>query len=380
MDLGKSSDSLSTKGRCTTSFNVRVSEKLADFADLWPSTSRSGTIHGYALQCSDVLQVWCNTIGKATGIDPLFVAVLDEMNRPILLLPFCIARSRGMRVLRFLDGGICDYNAPILFQPMRTWDRGSVKELWRELVRALPRFDIAMLDKMPAEIYGVPNPFIGLDVEPYRSSGHLRHITGTWEEYAESRLPYKRESVAQRRRLAKLGKLNFLVAESSSDRKRILEAMMRQKAQRYIETRGKNPIKREVEQFYIAMAERFTWPGPSLVAALELNGTTLATNWGLVFNNRFLGLVTSFEGGDWKRYSPGKLLLEDLLKWAFNNGIKVFDFGIGDEGYKLGYSDQSILVYQADIPVTLIGKAYVAARLLKRAVSRTIKRQKSPAS
>ena len=214
-----------------------------------------------------------------------------------------------------------------------------------------------MFDKMPADICGKPNPFIDLRGAPFAESGHITRITGSWEQYVANQMPYRRKSGQQRRKLARIGPVMFKVAETSADRQRIVQTMMRQKSRRCIETGEADELALPgYKQYYITMTERFAWPGPLHVAALEVGDKIVSTSWSLIFNRRFLWLVTTFEGDEWKRFSPGRLLLEDLLKWGFTNGINIFDCGIGDESYKLGYSDQKLLLYQAHIPITVLGK------------------------
>jgi CelD/BcsL family acetyltransferase involved in cellulose biosynthesis len=376
---------IETEGEPVSSFRFRVANDLADFGELWPRTDRCGSAHCYAFQCADILEVWCDTIGRARGTQPLFVAVSDGTGRPILLLPLGTERHRGIRILSFLDGGVSDYNAPILLEPIRTWERQTLERFWQDLIIALPTFDIAIFDKMPTDICGAPNPFIGLASGPSNESGHFVKINRSWEEYAAKQLPFKRESSIQRRRLSKLGKVVFTVAETSADRQRILEAMIRQKSQRYMETWGVDGLDRPgYRQYYSSMVERFTWPGPLLVAALEVDGKILSTNWGFISNGRFIGIVMSFEGGEWRKFSPGRVLLEELLKWIFTNGISVFDFGIGDESYKVAYTDETLPLYQGTIPVTAVGKFYQFAkttkvwRFLSAAARRAIKRFRTP--
>jgi len=352
----------STQNGAFSDFDVRVADDLAQFGDLWPRTDNCDGVRCYAFQCADILQVWCDSIGKARGTRPLFVGVFDEAGAPLLLLPLGIEREGGLRVLRFLDGGVCDYNAPIIFRPTQMWDRDAVRRLWRELVRKLPRFDLAMFDKMPTDVCGARNPFAYLDGTPSEPSGHVVNIRSTWQEYAE-RLPYKRESIIQRRRLSKLGPVAFIVAESPADRQRILEAMLQQKSRRYLETWGTDGLDRPgYRQYYSGLVERSQWPGPLVLSALEVNGEIVATNWGFLANRRFIGIVMTFEAGAWKRLSPGRILLEDLLKWNFERGNSVFDFGLGDETYKLAYADQTLALCQAAIPVNMIGKIYHSGR------------------
>jgi CelD/BcsL family acetyltransferase involved in cellulose biosynthesis len=358
-------------------FKLRVADTVAHFADVWPRTDRFGSARCYAFQCADMLQVWCDSLGKARGTRPLFIGVFDEIDRPVLLLPLGIEREGGIQVLRFLDGGVCDYNAPVMFEPLRRWDRETIQRLWRAVVRALPRFDLAIFDKMPADICGTSNPLTGLGVTPYERSGHFINLTSTWDEYAAKRLPYKRESAVQRRRLARIGRVAFTVAKSSVDRERILGAMLRQKSRRYLETWGVDGLDRPgYRQYYNAIVEQLSWPGPLVITALEIDDKVLATNWGFLADKRFIGIVMTFEGGEFKRLSPGRVLLEEFLKWHFENGTRVFDFGIGDERYKVAYTDQRLLLYQATTSATFAGAIRKFARNsrtwqhIKRAINR----------
>jgi CelD/BcsL family acetyltransferase involved in cellulose biosynthesis len=365
---------MSERGTLVTNFEIRVAADLADFDDLWPRTDECKSAHCYAFQYADILKVWCDTVGKARATRVLFTAVLDEIGRPVLLLPLGIERHRGVRILRFLDGGVSDYNAPILFEPIRIWNRDNVEQLWQRLLIALPTFDVAMFEKMPADICGLPNPFVNLGVTPYHSASYLTDLTGTWVDYA-GKLPHKRRTRDKRRSLGNLGHVRFTIAQTQTDRMRVLQAMMRQKTRRYIETRGVDGFDRPgFRQYFIQMTERFAWPGPLVLAALELDDEILSTLWGFMVDSRFYYIAPSFEAGQWTRFSPGRLLLEDLIKWCFEKRIRVFDLGMGDENYKLGFADQKIVLYQSVIPATLVGKAYEIGRktpvwrLLKRAM------------
>jgi CelD/BcsL family acetyltransferase involved in cellulose biosynthesis len=349
-----------------TAFEIRVARKIGELADIWPRSDSCGTAHCYIFQCADFLEVWCETLGQARRIQSFFVGVFDRTGRPMLLLPLGIERQKGLRVLKFLDGGVCDYNVPIVFEPTRNWGRETLERLWRELIQVLPPFDIAMFDKMPADVGGLPNPLVKLRAIRSEQSGRLINVSGSWEEYIANHLPYRRKSGQQRRKLARVGAVGFTVAVAPEDGQRIVQVMMRQKSRRCVETGQADELELPgYRQYYVAMTEHFTGKAPLLVTALEVDGTMIATSWSLIFNKRFLWMVTTFEGGEWRRFSAGRILLEHLLEWCFSHGMAIFDFGWGDESYKIGYSDQVVALYRLNIPVTLVGKAYQAGRNTK---------------
>jgi CelD/BcsL family acetyltransferase involved in cellulose biosynthesis len=69
------------------------------------------------------------------------------------------------------------------------------------------------------------------------------------------------------------------------------------------------------------------------LAFYTLGGKKAAANFSFLWENR-IWLYNS--GWDWefRAYSPGWLLLANLIRWATENGISAFDFMRGDENYK----------------------------------------------
>jgi CelD/BcsL family acetyltransferase involved in cellulose biosynthesis len=66
----------------------------------------------------------------------------------------------------------------------------------------------------------------------------------------------------------------------------------------------------------------------------------------LIRGDRFYSLMPAFDSDPhWARFSPGRILLEDLIEWSIKNGFKAFDFGVGDEPYKDEYCEQVIPLY-----------------------------------
>jgi CelD/BcsL family acetyltransferase involved in cellulose biosynthesis len=345
---------------------ILVTNDLRDLASLWPRTNNIGSARCYAFQCADILEVWHNTIGAARRTQALFVAIVDAGDRPLMLLPLGIECRHGLRVLTFLDGGVSDYNAPIIFPDAQGWNAHTIAKIWQGMQRSLPAFDIAIFDKMPEHVGDLPNPLMLFDTIAFPGSGHAITLSGTWADYSLRRLPQRQDSRRQRRRLGKIGTLKFEIAETSAQFDSFLDAMIRQKTRRYLETRGLDGFDRSgYRLFYPEMTRHSGIDGPVQLSALKLDDTIIATHWGYVVGSRFYYLMPTFEGGDWQGYSAGRLLLEHLLEWSFAHGLTEFDFTSGDEAYKFAYCDLTIPLFQAFIPVTLLGRVYARARVAK---------------
>src|SRR5439155_15054110 len=145
---------------------IWLTHTLSDFNNFWPRSQQLKAARCYAFQCADILEVRCKTIALARKIETLFVAVVDAESNPLMLLPLGIERRHGVRILTFLDGGLSDYNAPVVFPATRDWRGDDVRMVWRGLQHILPSFDIAILEKMPERIGDLPNPLILLGTSP----------------------------------------------------------------------------------------------------------------------------------------------------------------------------------------------------------------------
>ena len=78
--------------------------------------------------------------------------------------------------------------------------------------------------------------------------------------------------------------------------------------------------------------------------------------------------MPAHEGGDWEKYSPGRLLLEHLLEWLIQNNLLVFDFTVGGEHYKKDWCDTETPLYETLESITFKGKLYVLAQHTKRTI------------
>jgi CelD/BcsL family acetyltransferase involved in cellulose biosynthesis len=351
---------------------LRCSSDVRDFASIWPRSDRLGDACCYVFQCADFIEVWCDTIGKARKTEPCLVGVFDERDHPLMLLALGVEARYGVRVLTFLDGGVSDYNAPVLFAETLTQAEDLIRGIWDALRAVVPPFDITLLEKIPEKVHGLANPMMRLAPSKYASSGHIVTLSGGWDEYVAKRLPRKQDTRRKLRRLAELGKVHFTIADTPEERAQLVEAMIAQKSRRYMETRGTDSFDRPgYRRFFREATARLGAGGGSVqLSALALDGEVLAAHWGCVVGGRYYYLMPSYAGGEWQRFSPGRLLLNHLIEWSIKSGMTIFDQGIGEEDYKDEYCDVVLELYQIEAPLTLRGRVLLLPRRAKEALRR----------
>jgi CelD/BcsL family acetyltransferase involved in cellulose biosynthesis len=338
---------------------IAVSRDIDDFAAFWPrSTALSGS-RQFIFQCADTLQAWCDTIGRAQAIEPLFVAVLDDARRPLLLLPLGLERRAGIRVLGFLDGTVSDFNAPVLFSPAQHWDSATMAALWQDIQRRLPGFDVAIFRKLPEMVDDWTNPLRHLVTARSTQGSYAMALPQQW--VARDVLPDLKDSRRRARKLARLGRLSFKVAATSAEAEAFTRAAIAMKGRQFVKTLGTDRFAVEpgYAAYYIETTRRLFHTGAIHASALQINDRILAAQWGYIYGNRFYHMLTAYEGsGNWPSYSPGRLLTEHLIQRCVNARIARFDFGVGDESYKSSYCDERRVLFDAVLPVTLKGRLY----------------------
>lgn len=316
-------------------FAVHASASIGTFASIWPTLSEKAAAH--AFQRREHLEIWMKTIGAALRVRPVFIGVTNKYGAPVMLLPLGVMKKYGVKILGFLDGGVADYNAPVLFPAADKLEYSDVMHIWKTICRAAKPFDLVQLDKMPEHAGRIVNPLYRLSQYRWRQSGHVLALHGSGEIARAREL---KESRRRRRRIAALGELKFGIAVDEREIAQIHDVFVRQ-------------ISRpDPEDYYRTLTERLS--GAQL-SYLRCGGEIIATAWNLIAGKRLYYLMAGCEGGKWRDFAPGRLLLEELVNWSLKNGIEIFDFGIGGEDYMRKWQEHELPLMGATLPETPLG-------------------------
>jgi CelD/BcsL family acetyltransferase involved in cellulose biosynthesis len=111
------------------------------------------------------------------------------------------------------------------------------------------------------------------------------------------------------------------------------------------------------------------------VSRLEVGSVAAAVNFGLIFRGRYYYVLASYDDGDVSRFGPGAAHLHDLMRYAIERGLRIFDFTIGDEAYKRDWCESSHALHDHVSAVTLRGTLIAlpirGGRRLKRWIKQT---------
>jgi len=351
-------------------FVVQVAQDIRAFPQ-WPSLGDTdGAAKSHVFQRREHLDVWLETVGAGCNVIPFFVSVSDRTGEQLMLLPLGVEKKYGLRILKFLDGGVADYNAQVLFPMASALQEKDAAALWKSICRAIGPFDIARLEKMPEEVEGIKNPLHPFNRERWYISGHYLTLAGLQRQQLNPK-----ESRRKLRRLSEHGEVSFGIVTKESEIKPIFDAFLRQKSRRYMETLGRPGFDAPSQVAYYLTLTRRLLRGGAQLAYLKVNGEVIATAWNLIAGTRLYYMMASYEDGKWSKHSPGWLLLEDMVTRSSRNGIEIFDFGIGDEAYKLKWQETELPLWSAVLPNSLLGWAWLAVEKVLKDAKKALPRR-----
>jgi CelD/BcsL family acetyltransferase involved in cellulose biosynthesis len=320
----------------------------------------------YVFQTADWLQCWLNTFGKKVSVVPKIFLFEEGLSGARAILPLSIRRVGGIKILTTLGGFHSDYSG------IRIEDREyrlPAKVYWEKLHRWATEngIDFVSVRRIPTKIGDTVNPLVANNLVRCEQTGQL-DISDGWEIFYRLRMKtrLRADIRRQQKRLTEIGKLEFAVASTLEEALLFTDIMIQQKQQRYLEMGITNQFKDEEAKYFYKLATKKLWmDGDIHVAALKIGEEVIATHWGARSQGHFYYLMPTHAGGDWAKYSPGKVLLQYLVEWACINQDVTFDFTVGAESYKADWCDSSMPLYRYEIPITLKGRIFSHALALR---------------
>jgi CelD/BcsL family acetyltransferase involved in cellulose biosynthesis len=240
--------------------------------------------------------------------------------------------------------------------------------------------DAFKLIKQPKKWQGRPNPFADLGATLSPSCAFKRDFTFAPEKVlsvllsSESRKKLRKKE----RLLSEIGVLSYRQARSEDEVDAILAAFLEQKAARCREKHVVHPFGDESTRAFLRTAAlRGLAAGKPAIElyGLYLGDAIVATFGGTSDGRRFCGMFNSFSmDPNIAKWSPGDLLLLNVIERQCRCGVATFDLGIGAAPYKLMVCDAQEELVDLFLPATAAGAVYTASarglRLAKRGIAR----------
>ena len=321
----------------------------------------------HAFQSREVLDVWTATIGRARNAQCFLIVVTNSDDKnPILYLPLSIETRFGTRILRFMDAGVVDLNAPILVAG-QDLSRGEFLDVWGRILSLLPAIDVVDLQKMPGTVGGAHNPLTYLACRPYKFSGNTVEL-GKWREVVARRSTARVHGKLRRhlRRLSEVEPTAFLMDPSGPQWREVMDRLTEVKRKQYLRTTARDFFAAPgVLDFYREIAAPEQLGRISHLSALTCGSHVVAAHLGIIGRGRFYYILPAFDP-EYRSFAVGLVLLKRLIEQCVDQGYETFDLGEGDYPYKETWTTHRDPLWSYEHGLTSAGRIYGQLRRARR--------------
>lgn len=290
---------------------------------------------------------WYRAFAATDGIEPLIALVCDSSTgERAALLPLIRRREAGLRVIEFADLNLTDFNAPVL-GPAAPRDETAAWLFWQDLQAALRGMDggadLIRLRKMPLKLAARANPLAQLDgIGPSVVNGNLLAIGDDYDAWrSELDRKVRKELGRSWRVFTRDSSAAFAIAASTDEAMNLLSVTEVQQGDRLLGL-GLNYVldKQDCTAFYRDLVQRGTSSGYAVMTALTTRDEVVATLLGIRTGSRYVMIRISNAGEKWSMCSPGRLIIDRTIEALHRDGVREFDFSIGNYSYKRRFGPQ----------------------------------------
>ena len=341
---------------------VEVLTQIGKVEPLWRELVQQGALCS-RYQHYSWMAGWWENIGSISQASPHVTVLRDDTGKPVLPLPLVRKQVGPLHVGFFMGGKHTNFNLPIWHPEQIKQPAAGLNALLEGLRHNGPRLDLLVLLNQPATWQGLVNPMLHTPHRASASRAYSGELHGDFEALLKERMgSNSRKKLRQKeRQLAALGPVAFQRARTAAEIDRVLEAFFQQKSARMREQGLSNAFDAAgVKEFTRTAAhetDRDTGEPVIELYAASVGDTIIATFGGIVADRRFSGMFNSIAGSEFRNYSPGELLLANVIRMCCERGLNKFDLGIGDAAYKQVYCKDAEALYDSVIPITTVGQA-----------------------
>jgi CelD/BcsL family acetyltransferase involved in cellulose biosynthesis len=337
---------------------VDVFHRMADAEAVWRGMETPEHLYS-PFQRFDLLSAWQARVGQLEGTSPFIVAGYDARQRPLVLFPLGARSENGARIASFLGGKHATFNMPLLARDFATVAAKTDIEALIGLLRARPdKADLLALARQPLRWLDIVNPLSALPMQPSVNNCPLLQLAPHATPVERISNSFRRRLKSKERKLQPLPGYRYLVAETDRDIHRILEAFFAIKPQRMAAQKLPNVFADPGVRDFIfdACLARLPGGGRAIeVHTLECDEEVIAIFAGVGDGHRFSMMFNTYTISANAKYSPGLILIRNMVDYYAERNYTSFDLGVGSGDYKLLFCKDDEPIFDSFLPLTAKG-------------------------
>ena len=342
--------------------SVEILHDLADAETVWRGLEAQQLSTPY--QRFDFLSTWHREVGEREGLQPFIVIAHDTERHPLLLLPLALRHEHGVRLACFMGGKHATFNMALCDRDFAAAATQADLDTLVSAISARSEADVLALTRQPLRWRDLPNPMALLPSQPCANDCPLMTIVPDEPPTARISASFRRRLKGKERKLQTLPGYRYHVATDEVDITRLLDWFFAIKPQRMAEQKLPNVFAEPGIESFIrstCMAPLSNGNHVIDIHALECDDEVIAIFAGVADGHRFSMMFNTYTMSGSSRYSPGLILMRNIIDHYADRGYRAFDLGIGSDEYKRLFCKGDEPIFDSFIPLSLRGKIASAA-------------------
>ncbi|SDM99773.1 GNAT family N-acetyltransferase [Afipia sp. GAS231] len=338
--------------------HIDIVHDLASAETVWRGLENEQTSFT-PYQRFDFVAAWQRQVGEREGLVPFIVIGYDAERRPLLLLPLALRHAYGARCASFMGGKHSTFN-------MALWDRDFAASATQTdlegLISAIAQraeADVFALHQQPLRWRDLPNPLALLPHQPSANDCPLLKMEPGAAPATLVSNSFRRRLKGKERKLQSLPGYRYHIASTEADVTRMLDWFFRVKPQRMAEQKLPNVFADPGIEDFIRKACTTQLPSGKHVIdihALECDEEVIAIFAGVADGHRFSMMFNTYTMSANAKFSPGLILMRDIIDHYAGQDYRALDLGIGSDDYKRLFCKDDEPIFDSFIALSQRGK------------------------
>jgi CelD/BcsL family acetyltransferase involved in cellulose biosynthesis len=312
----------------------------------------------------DFLSAWQREVGEREGFLPFIVIAYDAERRPLLLLPLVLRQEHGVRTACFMGGKHATFNMALWDCDFAAVATAADLEALISAIRERSEADVLAITRQPLRWRDLPNPMALVPNQASANDCPLLVMAPGAEPATLISNSFRRRLKGKERKLQTLPAYRYQLATSDADIKRLLDWFFSVKPLRMAQQKLPNVFAEPGVEDFIRNTCMTPLAGAGRVIdihALECDDEVIAIFAGVADGHRFSMMFNTYTMSDNSRYSPGLILMRNIIDHYAGQGYRALDLGIGSDDYKKLFCKDDEPIFDCFIPLSLRGKVAAAA-------------------
>ena len=333
---------------------VDILDDLDQAEPIW-RTLETGQPFCTPYQRFDFLSAWQRQVGARDEAAPFIVVAYDAEQNPLALLPLALRRKYGVRIAAFMGGKHTTFNMALCDRDFAATATSADLDALLSKLREQDAADVLALVQQPLRWQDVANPFALLPRQPSVNDCPLLAMTPGGEPASRISSSFRKRLKTKERKLQALPGYRYDIAGTDAEITRLLDWFFQVKPQRMAEQKLPNVFAEPGVEDFIRGACLSTLSGGGRaidIHALTCDEEIIALFAGVADGYRYSMMFNTYTMSEHARYSPGLILMRDIIDHYAGRGYRALDLGIGSDDYKRMFCKGDEPIFDSFIALT----------------------------